>query len=316
MSTTERRVSELLHAYGEELQMTDHDIERLEQDIERQHAHDRTVRTRTARTTPIVQAAVAACAVAGVVLGILALRDRPAPAPSGPPPVPTSQLAGIWRLDDGSGWLWRFTPDGKLLQSRSPDLLTATVPSDASAVRPAPGGFVVQDPADDPACVGSWTATISTEGRLVAREPDETAACPGDNGVVDPPAAPWLLTRVSPVSAAGAAIVPGKTVWQPRAVQAPAFLTGTWLLRGTGTLLTVDASAAYAVQDLGTGGGAVTGTVAVGTDGTVTFTPKGSTSCPATYASATYSETQLDIALATGSCGRLGGSTDSWVRLN
>lgn len=314
MNTTERKVSDLLRAYGEGLEMTTQDINRLEQELEqKQH---RQQAARTVRRARIFQAAVAACAVTGVVLGLLAMRDRPAPAPSGPPPVTTTQLEGIWRVDDGSGWLWKFTADGRLVTSHEPDLLTGAVAPDATSVRPAPGGFIVQHPTEDPKCASTWTASISNEGRLVAHAPAETAACPGENKVVDPPEAPWVLTRVSPVSVAGAAAVPGSSAWQPRAVRDPAFLKGTWLLRGTGTLLTIDDSAAYAVQDLGSGAEPVAGKVRMRPDGTVTFAPKDSVSCAATYASAIYSETQLDMPLAKGSCGRLGGSNDIWIRLN
>ena len=315
MNTTERRVSDLLRAYGEGLEMTTQDIDRLEQGLEQKQTKDRV--TRRHRATRIAQAAVAACAVTGVVLGALALRNQPTPQPVGPPPVTLTQLEGIWRVDDGSGWLWKFTADGKLVQSHEPDLITSAVPSDAIRVRPAPAGFVLQGPTDDPKCVGAWTASISNEGRLVAREPAETAACPGDDNVVDPAGAQtWVLTRVSPVTVAGAATVPGSTVWQPRPVTDPVFLKGTWLLRGTGTLLTVDARAAYAVQDLGSGAEPVTGTVTMRPDGTVTFAPKEKATCTAVYSSAVYSETELDLPLAKGSCARLGGTNDSWIRLN
>ena len=96
----------------------------------------------------------------------------------------------------------------------------------------------------------------------------------------------------------------------------PALLTGTWLLRGTGTLLTVDASAAYALQDLGATDDPETGSVSVRPDGTVTFTPDNAPECSAVYGSVTSTDTALDTALATGSCTRLAATSDTWIRLN
>ena len=78
MNTLERRISDALRAYGEGLDMTTKDIDRLEQGLEpKQEA------LRKQRRSRIWQAAVAACAVTGVILGALALRSDPAP-----PPVP------------------------------------------------------------------------------------------------------------------------------------------------------------------------------------------------------------------------------------
>ena len=326
MRTFERKVADLLRGYGEGLEMTTQDINRLEEELEQKRAGQRAAHKQ--RRNRIFQAAVAACAVTGVVLGALALRDRPAPEPSGPPPpVTTTQLEGIWRVDDGSGWLWRFTSDGKLIQSRKPSLLTDPVPVDAPAVRPAPGGFVVQGPTDDPKCVGTWTASISAEGRLVAQEPAETAACPGDNKVVDPPGDPWRLTRVSPVSVAGSTATSAFNAIEPTAVtleNQDLYLAGTWLLRGTGTVLTVspnpqDAQTfAYAVQDLGgSADGPETGTMRARLNGEVIFMPRWPTDpCTLDYESVVTRGNSLEAKRRPGTCGRVGTGNDTWIRLN
>ena len=117
MNTLERRITDALRAYGEGLDMTAKDIDRLEQELEpRQEAH------RQQRRNRIWQAAVAACAVTGVVLGALALRGDPEPpkVPTGPPAQTTKGLEGIWLLNDGSGYLWTFSVDGKLRYTNQP----------------------------------------------------------------------------------------------------------------------------------------------------------------------------------------------------
>ena len=57
MNAIERRVSEALRTYGEGLDMTTQDIDRLEQELEQKQAQDQTVRR--GRRNRIVHAAVA-----------------------------------------------------------------------------------------------------------------------------------------------------------------------------------------------------------------------------------------------------------------
>lgn len=141
----------------------------------------------------------------------------------------------------------------------------------------------------------------------------QTAAC---TGAADPPGGVWEFTRVSPVSVVGAATLPDRVSQDPLAVSDLTLLTGTWLLRGTGTLLTVDASARYAIQDLGATANPQTGSVSVRPGGRVTFTPQNSHGCAAVYGSVTSTDTALDTELATGSCTRLAATSDTWIRLN
>ena len=110
--------------------------------------------------------------------------------------------------------------------------------------------------------------------------------------------------------------MPDRASQDRRAVTDPTPLTGTWLLRGTGTLLTVDTSAGYALQDLGATAEPETGSVTVRSDGTVTFTPSNAPECTAVYASVTSNDAALDTELAAGSCNRLAARSDTWIRLN
>jgi hypothetical protein len=318
MNTLERRISEQLRAYGEGLDMTTQDIDRLEHELEAKQEQRRA--TRKVGAARIWQGAVAACAVTGVVLGALALREDPAPPPAGPPPITLAELEGIWRLADlppgatfpeDAQWLWRFTADGRLIQSERPDILTAPIPADATTVRPAPGGFIAGDPGDP--CEITWAGAISAEGRLTMREAAWTAACtdPGSSEV-------WTLKRVSPVSVEGAAT--GATtrlqVRDPQPVTDTVTLQGTWILAGTGKLLTIDPSGNYAVQDLGFTDEPETGLVVARPDGTVTFTPEGNAGCRADYSRISSDNVSLKTTIGKDSCGRLAGIADTWHRIN
>jgi hypothetical protein len=325
MSTFERRVSELLRGYGEGLEMTTQDVNRLEQELEQKRAAKQA--QSRGRRNRIFQAAVAACALIGVALGAMAVRSKPdpTPQPASPGPVTLEQLEGIWRVD-GSPWLWRFTADGHLVQSEKPDLLTRAVPRDAPVARPAPGGFIMSDPAF-PGCDARWTATISAEGHLQATEPAETKACPGEDGIASP-ASSWDLTRLSPASPAGRASTSTFLPIAPVEVtieNQDAYLGGTWLLRGTGTLLTLVQNKypqdvhlfQYALQDLGTNAAPRTGTARARLNGQVLFwPPDGTGSCTVEYESVISRGRTLEAKLAASSCDRFGGVNDTWVRLN
>ena len=310
MTAIEHRISEGLHAYGEGLDMTAQDIDRLEDELElRRQA------PRRQRQGSLWQGVVAACAVSGVVLGALALGDdlRGETPPAAPPSLTPAQLEGIWRVS-GSDWLWRFSPEGTLTQSNTPDLLAGVGSTSASTARPTPGGFILEDAGDPPGCFGIWAATISAEGRMRATEAGHSDACP--EGTDPSPLGTWELTRVSPVSVAGAATMPDRAPSDPRSATYPALLSGTWLLRGTGTLLTVNASADYALHDLGAADEPETGRVDARSDGVVTFTPDDGSGCSAVYRSAVLTNTSMDTHLADSSCNRLAGTSDTWIRLN
>lgn len=116
MNAIERRISEGLQAYAEGLDVTTQDIDRLERELDL-----RQPTPSGQRRGKFWQGAVAACAVTGLALGALALRDDMGDKaqPAGPPPVDMRQLEGIWRVTD-SDWLWRFGADGRVTISNVP----------------------------------------------------------------------------------------------------------------------------------------------------------------------------------------------------
>jgi hypothetical protein len=121
---------------------------------------------------------------------------------------------------------------------------------------------------------------------------------------------------VSPRSEAGSAATSLFPPSAPRAVPDEAALKGTWLLKGTGTILGITSSGAFILQDLGTMTQAETGTVAVEQDGSAVFTTDGAANCPATYDSVVTRGNSFDAHLVAGSCTQLGSTTDAWIRLN
>ncbi|GAA6525953.1 hypothetical protein [Intrasporangium sp. DVR] len=311
MNTLERKVSEALRGYGEGLDMTTQDIDRLEQELEvRDETH------RKERRGRIWQAAVAACAVTGVVLGALALRSdpEPRPVPASPAPLSLSQLAGIWANvghGPGSMWLWYFTEDGRLTQLGSAEEM-AIVGGDVSdwTVRPAPGGFTMDRGNGSSRCHFDATASITASGRMQARLTTTTPACPEAGVATD-----WVFIRLTPVSAEGASIVTGLPTSDPKRLDATDELYGTWLVQGTGKLVLVTYEG-YRVVDLGDPAASVTGKVLHPKNGSFVLTSDTGPDCSTVYSSGITRGSTVDFELAENSCGRLNASSDTWVKLN
>ncbi|HET8988915.1 MAG TPA: hypothetical protein VFN43_10420, partial [Humibacillus sp.] len=221
--------------------MTTQDINRLERELEGKQERSRKDLRRT-----IWQGAVAACAVTGVVLGALALSNDAAPpdASATSPALTTTELAGIWSHDS---WLWTFHEDGTLTQSQKPYDPFAQTDSPLT-YGPAPGGFVEHVGSGAQTCDITWAATISPEGLLRATPTKESGV--GCESPVDrsAPAEMWEFTRVSPVSVAGANLALLWPTTEPEPVSDISKVYGTWLLRGTDNLLTVDPSGRYAIR--------------------------------------------------------------------
>ena len=260
---------------------------------------------------------MAACAVTGVVLGALALRNgpEPAPQPAGPPPLTRAQLAGIWSYDS---WLWTFHADGRLTQTDAPYDPEAHSSGDAMTYGPAPGGFVQHTGSGATACDLTWAATLSAEGVLRATETKESGAGCGPGSPADPGAPPEAreFTRVSPVSVAGANLALLWPTVAPEPVPDLVKVRGTWLLRGTDTILTIDEAGRYALRTFDTLNQPESGRASVPTAGSLVFTPLRSPTCPARYQQVTSRNSTMEATLATGSCLRLFAATDTWIKIN
>ena len=126
----------------------------------------------------------------------------------------------------------------------------------------------------------------------------------------------WEFTRVSPVTVAGADL---DLLWptdDPELVASVPKVQGTWLLRGTDRILSLTPNGGYAMHTFATLNRPETGTVKVGKAGALVFTPAGTPTCTARYESTVTRNSSMDATLVPGSCARLGGTTDTWIRIN
>lgn len=323
MNTFEQRISDGLRDYAEGRDMTVDDVDRLELEFEHLLARRDETR-RTERRTRIWQGAVAACAVTGVVLGAMALGNDPdaAPRPAETPPITNNTLTGIWRVDgeDAGGALWYFRPDGTMITATTAAALIDD--SEGWAVTSTTDGFTLDNgKSGTDACDFTAASSMNPSGRMVLSMTTTTPSCPDAKSAGD-----WELTRISPLSVSSATLAPVWPRTEPEVLTGTPKLVGTWLLRGTGKVLAVAPAPAgqeptwnyarYALHDLSESGAAETGTVEWQDDGWVfVLTPSGST-CSKAFEMAVYRTAALVTTVATGSCGLIGGSTDTWVRLN
>ncbi|MDC5696359.1 hypothetical protein OO014_03755 [Intrasporangium calvum] len=331
MNTLERRVTDALHEQVDELPISTKDLAQLQRELHRR-ARGPELRDRRWVGSRPWQLVVAACAVTGVVLGVLSLRSDPEPPklPAGPGPITLTELAGVWKVQDPDNpWLWIFGADGTLTHSDGPDVPLTPVEGTAWTVTPVSGGFqTVNDTArwrtgdgvtGAGACIVTWGATLSTEGRMQG-----TVKQAGPTCQLQPSDEVWEWIRISPASIAGTNLSPHGAITNEEILTGTTKLFGTWLLKGTGKVLAVQPSATgpgreqaqYTLYDFGVAAEPETGTVRWQTDGwTFVLTPDQGT-CSAVYEKAAYRTSTMVATLAVGSCARLGGAIDTWIRLN
>jgi hypothetical protein len=319
--TCEERTARALHEVAGRVDVTDADLQRLEPDW--RAAADR----RRPRSGQWLAAACAllVLALAGVALFVASPRSRPpaTPGPTDTTPrtaITPADLVGLWRVDgDFDPTLWAFGPDGRMKQLKKPGELVD--PARATTLDYRLSGTTLTASGLG-TCSRSWTVAPDPVG-LVLERIATRGAC---DSVFD---AWWVhgtLTRLVPSDGRDVRLkyVGGGA----RRVDGLSALSGTWLLRGTGRLLAVAearagaTSSTYVVTDravelVARGSAALDerGTVTVGRGGTLTFRPDGG-SCDRAYQGALSDYATLQAQLVTGSCGRLGGSSDTWVRLD
>lgn len=323
MTIDERSITTALQSCARGIDVTDADLDRLEERVnDRLHPASR-AQVRGGRRWDW---AVAACAVLALVIAMTALwRTRvEEPLPATPPPttITPADLAGVWLVDvgDSDGYLWQFTADGKLDMTNSPeqyvDLLRVLGEYTLGA------DDVLAFHSDPVPCRA--TVRLAGEGRMTL-----TPIVGQENCDLFKNDVWWPFTRVSPASVAGTAMVksPNLLAGHPDTPATPAVstddLVGTWLLQGTGTILVVitDPSSPdgrYTLDD--DGDGAISpdqrGTATVRSDGGVVLRPSEGAPCDTVYSTAATTGTTLEAELADSSCGRIGGTRDTWIRLN
>jgi hypothetical protein len=336
MSMDTQRLGEALKTYGNGVEMTTSDVDRMQRDL-----HDRLGQGRGPRRSRIILAAAAVLLlVAGVVGGTVWLRrpDTTAPAvPSGP---------SGWGTQDGMWFL--SAQSGQSSQSGQPPDALASVRAAGTEsdfpgaqplvhpVTPAPawpwrmeGPNYVLDATDQQGQLCRNTAARHDQGDGRTDFDSATLDGPGCGGATSaPPSGAFRLSPVSEASVEGARQVldarSGNTVTAP--MTDPVQLDGIWLLAGTGVLLASDEADSggsdYLLDDDGDidRNPDVRGRLTVGSDGRITLT---SSACADTVMANTVlrgatamTELVLTATVDADPCNRFGGQTAlTWIRV-
>ena len=133
---------------------------------------------------------------------------------------------------ESNGRLWHFTADGRLTASSHPDEYLAL---EADLERYTLGAGDALTLSDEPGCPAK--VRLTPEGTMTLAGLNASADCE-----TFPKGTDWHFIRVSPLSVAGAALTEHPNAELPHAAAEPVFMhdvKGTWLLRGSGTLLVV-----------------------------------------------------------------------------
>lgn len=336
MSVDEQQLQQALTTYGEGIEMTTSDVDRMQRDL-----HDRLGRRRRPRRSHIIVAAAAVfLLVAGVVGGSAWLRRAPTTAPAVPSgPSGWGTQDGLWFLSSQSG------PSSQ--SGQPPDALAAVraagTESDFSGaqplvhpVSPAPawpwrmeGPNYVLDSTDQQGQLCRSTAPRYDQGDGRTNFDSATLDGPGcGTATSGPPISAIRLSPVSEASVEGARQLldarSGNSVTAP--MTDPVQLDGIWVLAGTGVVLASDEATGggsdYLLDDDGDIDSApdVRGQLTVGSDGRITLTSSGCADTvmvnAALRGATAMTELVLTATVAADPCNRFGGRTAlTWIRV-
>jgi hypothetical protein len=318
LSVDERQVTTALKRYARDVSVTDDDLDRLHARVE-ERVHPSRRGDRSIRPWEV---AVAACAVVALVLAATALwrTSRTQTMPAVPVPTPSTapvsarDLVGAWMVDeaDSNGHVWYFTADGRWTTANTP-AEHLDLAADLSAYSVEQGNIVVFESCravDD----------LDAEGRMSLTPQPIREACPWATGTARP------FVRLSPASPAGRALLRHPFVYAsqpPTPVDSVADLVGTWMLRGTGTMLVVtdlgQGRGQYVADDDGDAWSAPDerGTLTVGADGvTLHPTVRGDPDCAGVLGGLVTTRTTLLGPTLVPGCALLTGSDGSWFRMS
>ena len=291
------------------------DLAFAEPDVDELVAAGRTV-------TSLAAAAVMGLALAGTALWRTELFETLPAAPSltSAPSLTAADLAGVWMVNetDSSGHLWHFTADGRRTTTNNPeDYLALEQDLDPISVG---AGDVLTIPGLGNDCRA--TVNLVPDGTMTLTPLGGASACKVLTSDEE-----WRFIRVSPMSRAGAALTehPNPKPSIPAAEPADTSeLAGTWLLRGTGTMLVLRDSSSNAGEYVLDDDGDVPtfadqrGTATLRPGGGLVLHPTngGEQGCDTVYDRVLTTGNTLKADLAATSCGRPGGVNGTWIRLN
>jgi hypothetical protein len=328
MSLDQRQLTQALTTYGEGIEMTTSDIDRMQRDL-----HDRLGRGGRPRRRRIMLAAAVLLLVAGVVGGTLWLR-RPTTAPA----VPSGPSG--WGTQDG---VWLLVSQSAQAPDAMASVRAAGTESDFSGAQPLvhpvtpalawpwrmEGPNYVLDWVDQQGQLCRSTAARHDQG--VGRSDFDSATLegPGCGSATSMP--PLSAFRLSPVSEGSIEATrqvldarSGNTVTAP--VTDSVQLVGIWLLAGTGVLLASDeatgAGSDYLLDDDGDidRNRDAHGQLTAGNDGRITLTSPACADTVLTGAvlrgATAMTELVLSATVAADPCDRFGGRTAlTWIRV-
>ena len=317
MTPDELHLTTALRTYARAVEVTDADLDLLEARLE-EHIHPTS--PRVPRNRPW-QLAVAACAVTALVLAATALwRTEVNETLPASPSLTPADLAGVWMVNEATsaGHLWHFTADGQRATTNNPEEYFA-LEQDLEWFSIGAGDvFTIPDMEDD--CRA--TVHFAPEGTMTLNPLGEANDC--EMFTSD---RVWRFVRLSPVSLAGATLTEHPYVWPSIPAAEPVHvreLAGTWLLRGTGTILVVRYTspdeAEYVLDDDGDGPTLADerGSASLRPDGGLVLHPTegADQGCDTVYEGVLTTGNTLETQLAETSCGRAGAVSGTWIRLN
>ena len=320
VTAMEARTRAALHRVTDGLLVTEHDMDRMEDEL-MTLLETRPSEGKVARRGRW-EWAVAAAAVAALVVGGAALwqvnHEQTVPAVPAPAPAPTwplvqPELVGLWQNQPDSPWLWEFSTDGRVLITDSvAGYLKGESPASTRIAARRGDRITMRDDADDHSnCAPSRVEFISPE------RVDLHDGC-------QPDSEPLHLERISPRNPAAAALPARFPQEVSRPVTEETQLEGTWLHLESGRVLavgspSVDGALSYLTDDDGDGSAHPDqrGVLTVEPDGSVRPQPTAGDAgaCAPAFAKVVSTTATIITTSADGGCFPA-GSTQTWLRLN
>lgn len=326
MSEVEARTRAALHEIVGGVDVTDHDVARMEADLltaldPRRRPGGSHVRALGPVRRRWGLAAAAVAAVAAIAGGIALSSDgwepaRPAGAPPSDQPLVPPELVGLWREVPNSPHVWEFTADGRVGWTKSANGYLSGEAIGSRVTRRVGDVLTLAPSEARPECHGDHRFVITSP--MAASVTNLSTTCDV------PPGWGTLLERISPETSPGDAVIPLMGARPQSTVRSVDGIRGSWLHAASGTILVVGGEKSgpwltYLIDDDGDGSTAPDqrGLVSVRPDGSGQVRPFASADADCTPS---FAGVVSDGATLSTTSGRDGcfppGSTQVWISLN